>query len=266
MRASSLIEFMDAAVNSKNVEGPYEERGGVMLVAYPGSLKTTFLKAATRPYPDVMVRSDLNVQQWIKIRDDFVTRRYSALAFTDFEKIYQRHTSTSSHIEGIVKGLVAEGYGISPNGDPRCPVMPAYALVIGAMTNTCLEQHYDEWQKSGFLRRFIWLTYAVENQNKISEAIRRWEKIDFGAIPIRPANGSIPVQVSEQRHTVLEDMMREQAGFNGTAYVLLKKIVAFLEWKYMYRRNQKRRGDEHVEALLKDIRPALTTNGGRVTL
>jgi hypothetical protein len=256
-----LIEFLDAAVNTKEVAGPYEERGGIMLVAYPGSLKTTIVRAAVKPYPAVMVRSDMNVQQWIKIRDDFVTGRYHGLAFTDFEKIYQRHASTSAHIEGIVKGLVAEGYGISPNGDPRCPVIPAYAMVIGAMTNACMELRYDEWQKSGFLRRFIWLTYTVTNQNKISEAISRWEKIDFGAIKIRPASGTIPAN-DESRKKELENMMRDQAGFNGTGYVLLKKIAAYLDWKYSFGKN----GREHVSELLRDISPAFTKDGGRVTL
>lgn len=235
-----------------------------MLVAYPGSLKTTIVKSAVGPYPDVMVRSDLNVQQWIKIRDDFVTGRYSALAFTDFEKIYQRHASTSSHIEGIIKGLVAEGYGISPNSDPRCPVIPAYAMVIGAMTNTCMEQHYDEWQKSGFLRRFIWLTYSVENQNKISQAIGRWQKIDFGAIPIRPASGTIPVVMDLHRQKQLEMMMREQPGYNGTAYVLLRKISAYLDWKYLHKK-KKNENDSRVTELLEDIAPAFA-KGGMITL
>lgn len=260
---SSLIEFLDAAINAKWIEGPYDEKGGVMLVAYPGSLKTTIIKTAVTPYPEVMVRSDLNVQQWIKIRDDYVTGRYSCLAFTDFEKIYQRHTSTSSHIEGIIKGLVSEGYGISPNADPRCPVILAYALIIGGMTNSCQQLHYDEWQKSGFLRRFLWLTYAVDNQNKIGEAIASWQKIDFGAIPIRPASNSIPVTPNNFREKQLEYMMRDQPGFNGTGQVLLKKIAAYLDWKY---KHQTKNGHNHVTELLNDIAPALSQNGGRVTL
>src|SRR5215471_7937387 len=131
----SLIEFIDAVASTKFVQGPFDERGGLMLVAYPGSFKTTIVKNALEPHIDVMKLSDLNVQQWLKIRDDFIVGRYTGLAFTDFEKIYQRHSSTASHIEGIVKGLVAEGYGTSPNGDNRCPTIPAYAVVIGAMTN-----------------------------------------------------------------------------------------------------------------------------------
>lgn len=261
MYINSLIEFIDAAVDTKFVQGPYEERGGVMLVGYPGSFKTTILKMAMEPHPDVVIISDLNVQQWIKIRDDFVTGRYSALGFTDFEKIYQRHLSTATHIEGIIKGLVAEGYGTSPSGDSRMPVIPARALVVGAMTNACMEQRYDEWQKSGFLRRFLWIVISVQNQNKIAEAIRGWKKIDFGKLAFRPANRQIEVEISKERTTQLENMMKEQPGFNGVGYVTLKKIAAVLEWKYT-----NNGGPKKVQQILDDVGPALSKNGGRIVL
>lgn len=255
------MEFVDAAADTKFVQGPYEERGGIMLVAYPGSFKTTVVRGALMTHSDAMVTSDLNVQQWIKIRDDFVTNRYTVLGFTDFEKIYQRHHSTASHIEGIIKGLVAEGYGTGPNGDARMPVIPAQALVVGAMTNSCMERKYDEWQKDGFMRRFIWLTYTVQNQRKILEAIRKWQKIDFGRISTRPANRQIQVEITSERSQFLEHIMREQPGINGTGYILLKKITAVLEWRYQEHRNKNR-----VKEILEDIAPALTKNGGRVVL
>jgi hypothetical protein len=261
LQASSLIEFLDAAVDTKFVQGPYEERGGIMLVAYPGSLKSTILRAGMQHHPDAMVVSDLNVQQWLKIREDFVTGRFSALGFTDFEKLYQRHSSTASHIEGIVKGLVAEGYGVGPSGDTRMPVIPAYALVCGAMTNSCLEAHYDEWSKSGFLRRFIWVVFSVKNQNRIAEAIRQWEKIDLGKISVRPANRQIQVNITAERTRQMERMMREQSGFNGPGYVLLKKIVAVLEWKY-----GSNGGPKRVTAILEDLAPGFSKNGGMVIL
>lgn len=261
MHVSSLIEFIDAACDTKFVQGPYEERGGLMLVAYPGSLKSTILRLGMYHHSDAMVLSDLNVKQWLKMREDFVTGRFSALGFTDFEKIYQRHSSTSSHIEGIVKGLVAEGYGVGPSGDTRMPVIPAYAMVAGAMTNTCMEDHYDEWSKSGFLRRFLWIVFSVKNQNRIAEAIRAWEKIDLGRITVRPANRQIQVNISRERTLQMEKMMQEQVGFNGTGYVLLKKIVAVLEWKY-----GNNGGSKRVADLLADLAPAFSKNGGKIIL
>ena len=263
MQIASLIEFLDAAIYTKYVVGPYEERGGVMLVAYPGSFKTSIVNSSVQGHPDVMKTSDLNVQQWLKVKDDFITGRYTCLAFTDFEKIYQRHTSTAMHVEGIIKGLVAEGYGTGPSGDQRMPTILAYALVIGAMTNTCMESKYDDWQKSGFLRRFIWITYAVKNQNKIHEAIERWEKLDFGRFKDRPINSNIKAQETPpELSSKLRHMMQEQPGLNGTGYVLLQKIVSVLLWKY----GANGKGTKAVMEILNDVAPSFSKDGGRITL
>lgn len=259
MKVQSLMEFVDAAVDTKFVQGPYDERGGLMIVGYPGSLKTTILKSAMEPHADSMVISDINVQQWLKIRDDFVTGRYTAMGFTDFEKIYQRHHSTATHIEGIIRGLVAEGYGTGPNGDTRMPVIPARAFVAGAMTNSCMEARYNDWQKTGFLRRFLWFVISIQNQNKISQAIRDWKKIDFGRIVSRPATRQITFEFTKERTMQLESMMREQPGFNGVGYVLLKKVVAVLEWRHQ---NDKK----HVTEVLEDVSSSMTKNGGMIRL
>jgi len=261
LQVKSLIEFIDAAVDTKYVHSPLDDAGGIMLVGYPGSFKTTIVKNAVDHHSDALMVSDMNVQQWIKLRDDFITGRYSTLAFTDFEKIYQRHQSTASHIEGIVKGLVAEGYGTPPSGDQRMPVSEARALVIGAMTSSCMEKRYQAWQEDGFLRRFLWLVVSVKNINEVNAAIRRWEKIDFGklAVTLRPANKTIPMNLSNEREEQLQSMMREQAGFNGTGYLLLKKVTAVLEWKYSGENGK-------VSELLNDIAPALTKKGGKITL
>lgn len=261
MKVNSLVEFLDAAVDTKYVQGPYDERGGIMIVGYPGSFKTTIIKAAMEHHADAMVISDMNVQQFLKMREDFVTGRYTAIGFTDFEKIYQRHASTASHVEGIVQGMVAEGYGTGPSGDQRMPTIPVQMLVIGAMTNTCFESKYEQWQKSGFLRRFLWLVVSVHNQDAVVRAIRKWQKIDFGKIAMRPVNKQIRVDITEERSKQMEEIMKYQAGFYGTAYSTLKKIVAVLEWKYSGNGGSKR-----VTEILEDIAPALAKNGGKIVL
>jgi hypothetical protein len=258
VRVNSLIEFIDAAVDTKYVQGPFEESGGIFLVGYPGSFKTTILRHAVDHHHDALIVSDMNVQQWIKIRGDFITGRYSTIAFTDFEKIYQRHQSTASHIEGIIKGLVAEGYGTPPSGDQRMPVAEARALVIGAMTSSCMERRYDKWEDDGFTRRFLWLVVSVKNINEISAAIRRWEKIDFGKLVLKPANKQIALKLSDEREEQLQAMMKEQPGFNGTGYTLLKKITAVLEWKYT--------DNGRVKSILDDIAPSLSKKGGKIVL
>jgi hypothetical protein len=259
MRVTSLIELLDAAINTKWVQGPFHERGGIMIVGPPGSFKSTIIESALSEHSDAIPLSDLNVQQWIKLKDDFVSKRYSALGFPEFEKIYQRHPATASNLEGIIKALICEGYVSAPNGDPRTPRLKARALVLGGITTDCFERKYDEWQRNGFLRRFIWIVTAVQNPDLIVQAIRNWEKINFGSINTRPANGEIPVKIGAERSKFIEHIMKHQAGLHGTAYVLIKKITAVLEWKYS--KSQKK-----VDELLQDIAPALSRDGGELVI
>lgn len=258
LHINSLIEFLDAAADTKYVAGPFDERGGIMIVGPPGSFKTTVIELAMDGHPDAVVCSDLNVQQWLKMKDDFVNRRYSILAFPEFEKIFQRHPSTAMNLEGIIKALVSEGYGTGPGGDPRMPRIKARACVIGGITTDCFERHYELWQKNGFLRRFIWLIVSVHNPDLIVQAIRKWEKIDFGRVVFRPANRSINVNISDVRSKGIEKIMKSQPGLHGTAYVLMKKIVAVLDWKY--------NSSGKVDTLLQEMSASLSKHGDSIIL
>lgn len=257
MRVNSLIEFLDCAVNTRWVEGPYEEQGGILICGPPGSFKTTIISTALDPYPSTLVVSDLNVQQWLKLKDDFVTGRYSCLGFTDFEKLYQRHQAVAQNIEGIVRALVSEGFGTGPGGDQRMPRIVARALVVGGLTQNCLERNWDHWQKNGLLRRFILLVIGVKNPEAIVRAIRKWKKIEFGRVTYRPANREIPMSIGKERTSQLESMMKTQSGFHGTGYVLLKKIAAVMEWKM---------GGKKTTELLNDLSPAFSKEGGYIDL
>jgi hypothetical protein len=259
VRVNSLIEFLDAAADTKFISGPFDERGGIMIVGPPGSLKTTIIETAMENHPDCLICSDLNVQQWMKMKDEFVTNRYSALAFAEFEKLYQRHPATAANLEGIVKALVSEGYGTGPGGDPRMPRLKARSLVVGGITSNCFERKYEEWQKNGFIRRFIWMVIGVRNPEAIVSAIRRWERIDFGRVSFRPANRTIKVAISEERSLKIEKIMKSQPGLHGTGYVLMKKIVAVLEWKY------NGNGGKVID-LLDEIAPSLGKNGDQIFL
>jgi hypothetical protein len=264
LKVNTLIEFIDAAADTNYVEGPFNERGGIMLVSFPGQFKTTIIRSAMESHNSALEVSDMNVQQWLRLREDFVTGRYKTLAFTDYEKVYQRHQSTAMHIEGIVKALVAEGYGTGPSGDQRMPTALSRALVIGAMTNDCLEARYDAWQKNGFLRRFLWLFVHVGNIEVINEAITKWKKIDFGHIhkvSIKPGSLTIPMSIDDKIQRKLELMMREQPGYNGPGYILLKKIAAVLIWRHSINGQSNR-----VLDIMEEITPALRKRGGEIVL
>lgn len=260
MRVESLVEFLDAAANTRYVNDAFKERGGIMIVGPPGTFKTTAIETAMDSHSDAIICSDLNVHQWTKMKDDFACGRYTTLAFPEFEKIYQRHPGTAANLEGIVKGLVGEGFSMGPGGDPRMPRVKSRALVVGGITTDCFERHYEAWNKNGFLRRFLWLVVAVENPEEIIKAIRRNKLIDFGKVSIRPTNRQIDVELPNQQLLQLERMMKEQPGLFGTGYVLIKKITKFLYWKYS-------NGDMHkVHEILNDIRSSLSKDGDRIIL
>lgn len=260
MQVKSLIEFASAAIDTKLIiDGPFKERGGLMLVAPPGSLKTTIIDLASDPYDTVLQLSDLNVQQWMQIKDEFVSRRYTCLAFPEYEKIYQRHRATAQNVEGIMKALTSEGYSIGPGGDPRMPRLKARAFVLGGITVDCHERNYNAWQKNGFLRRFLWCLFSCANPDAIVEAIREWKRINFGKMVYMPANGCIDVNVSKERSRQLEKMISAQPGLQGTGYVLLKKTVAVLEWRY-------KENPEHVDEILNDIAPSFGKDGAELIL
>jgi hypothetical protein len=260
IKAETLIEFLDAVADTKFIEGPFEERGGVMLVGPPGSLKTTLIEAAVRTHTDALTLSDLNVQQWMKMKDEFVTRRYTCIAFPEFEKIYQRHPATALNLEGIIKALVSEGYGTGPGGDPRMPRIKARACIIGGITTDCFERHYEEWQKNGFLRRFAWMLVSVANPQLIVQAIRKWERISLGRINTRPADSYLEVKLSEKESLFIEHLMRSQPGLHGTGYVLMKKALAILKWKYG--------GNGHPKPvkIMEEIAQALQKEGSYIVL
>lgn len=261
MNARSLIEFISAAVDSSRhiIDGPFKERGGIMLVAPPGSLKTAIIDAATDPYENVIPLSDLNVQQWIKLKDEFISKRYTALAFPEYEKIYQRHKATGQNVEGILKALTSEGYSVGPAGDPRMPRLKARGLVVGGVTIDCHDRNYNTWQKNGFLRRFLWCLFSVSNPDAITEAIRKWQRINFGRAYVVPLNGAIEMEVSEIRSLQIEHILKAQPGLGGTGYVLMKKIAAVLEWRY-------KDNPSRVDEILDDVAPSFSKDGGELVL
>jgi hypothetical protein len=254
LKVNSLIEFLDAAADTKFVNGPFEERGGIMIVGPPGSFKTTITECALENHADSIVCSDLNVQQWLQMKDDFVSRRYTVLGFPEFEKLYQRHAATASNLEGVIKALISEGFGTGPGGDQRMPRLKARGLVIGGITTDCFERHYNDWQKNGFLRRFLWILVSVKNPDIIVNAIREWKLIDFGRLSYRPANKNIDVKIGKERSALIERLLKTQPGFHGTGYVLMKKIVAVLEWRYAATPNK-------IDKLLLDIEKSLGKHG-----
>jgi hypothetical protein len=220
------------------------------------------VEAAFHPYPNALVLSDLNVQQLARLRDDLAGGRYPTIAFSAFEKLYARHSATSSNLEGYLLALVEEGFSRVSFEDSRMAAIKARALVVGATTLSFYSRKYQDWHDSGFLRRFLWLVYRIDDPRKLEQAIHRWELLPIDSIQRKPApmSGTIKYNLEPSESNALLMMAREQPD-RSTGFVLLKKIACVLKWKYMNTQTPRR----YME-ILKDVAPAFSKNGTTIII
>lgn len=262
MRPESLVDVLDAGHLARHVEADaFPQMSGIMLVKPPGNLGTTFIKAAAAPYPEALIVSDLTLPAFKIMRDDFVSGRYSSLSLLEIDKLYSRQNSTAMNLEGLIKALAEEGFRHFATEDQRMPSLEARAHIQGAMTLSLLRKNNERWRDNGFSRRFLWFTFSLADATRITRAVRDWKLIELGAIGSkRPVNNRIPYRMEESESRMLEIMVKDQPGGNATAYVLLKKIFCVLRWKYPIRNG----GPDKAVEIMRDIAPALTTNGAKL--
>jgi hypothetical protein len=237
MKVNSLVEVIMAAHLSASVDHHrFPQRGGIMLVAPPGSLKSTILKTSLDEYPDALILSDINVQTLNPLRDDIAAGKINTLAFPALEKIYERHSSTASNIEGTLKAMVDEGFReASYENHQMLGKFEARCQVTGAIIPAIYRLKFQQWNENGMLRRFLWCFYKLSDPTVIIRAIHQWRHIEFGnEVVLRPKRIDLNVTDSESQR--LEVMLRYQHG-KEVPLIMLKKILSVLKWRY-------RNGDE----------------------
>lgn len=233
MKASNLIEVLSAAHLSKYVEcNVFEQRGGIFLVAPPGSLKSRLITNSLKCFPDCLRMSDLNVQTLGYMKQSFVEGKYSTMAFGEFEKLYQRNPATAANLEGHLKAMVEEGFGKESFSDQRAVSFEARILLIAGVTPSCYQQRLTRWIDNGFGRRFLWCAYTLADPEIIVNAIHAWKSLDFGkAVKEAPNSDSIPYTLTPKESMHVQDLVRGQVAVE-TPYVLMKKILCVLKWRH----------------------------------
>jgi hypothetical protein len=250
LKVNSLVEVIMAAHLSKAVDvSKFPQRGGIMLVAMPGSLKSTIIKTALDEYPDALILSDVNVQTLNPLRDDIAANKINTLAFPALEKIYERHSATASNVEGTLKALVDEGFReASYENHQMLGRFEARCQVTGAIIPAVYRAKFSQWNENGMARRFLWCFYRLADPTVIIKAIHQWRHIEFGnEIVLRPKR--IELDVTESESAKLEMMLRYQHG-KEIPLIMLKKILSVLKWRY---RNEPTR----PMAILKDFSECL---------
>jgi hypothetical protein len=233
LKASTVIEILSAAHLARYVDhSTYSQRGGIFLVAPPGQLKSTLIASALSCFPDALCLSDLNIQTLAAMKSSFIDGKYQTLAFGEFEKLYQRNASTAANIEGHLKAMVEEGFGKTSFQDQRMASFRARVMVVAGITPSCYAKMYTAWMDNGLARRFLWCIYRMKDMNAITDSIHRWEPLVFGkATREVPSNGFIPFSVTEEQSSYIRKLLEYQPDCS-TPYVLMKKILSVLVWRY----------------------------------
>ena len=269
VKVESLIEVLVAGHLTSYVETPFPQRGGIFIVAPPAALKSTFIKTALDPFPNSLVMSDINVRTMMQLRDDFCSNRYTTLAFTAFEKIYQRQEVTSSNIEGHISAMVEEGFRRGSFEDQRMILLEAHAFVVGGMIPALYRRKFTEWMESGFARRFLWCHYNLQNPDLVVDAIHQWKLLELTNLAISGLPpGKIPFDVTESESSHIRSSLKFQPG-RETPFVLMKKILSVLKWRYRRKAKtpkEREDADRKANLTLRDFGRSLGQKGDNLII
>src|SRR5271169_5316059 len=122
MQLQSVTKLIFAAHHSYLVSSPSKERGGVFLVSSQNNLKTTIVGSALTNVHGALCYSDLTLKQLAVIRSQISDGVIHTLGFSEFEKLYARNPNVASNLEGVIKAMVAEGFGHFAFEDKRLSV------------------------------------------------------------------------------------------------------------------------------------------------
>lgn len=266
---TEVVRFLQAAHVSQWTEWPYQQRGAIVLNAYPEQLKTTILKNALKHYNQQECLSDLNAQQLENIRGELIKGNVRTLGFSDFQKVWERDERTSANTEGIIRALTEEGWEGLPSRGNRRGMPPARACCMLCVTPDFYESRYDAWRKNGMLRRTIMLSWRISDQEiaQIQNCIcagQLFRHAEDSYIPIPSEN--IPMLVTEEEGGWIRDFVNGSERGSGklTKQVLLHRTFNTLKW--FYRNFRPQQGDEEATRLFRAVLTLAGPHGGEVVL
>ena len=259
-----LVEVISAVHLAHYVDGGLEQRGGLMLVAPPGALKSTLSETA-QFYPDALLLTDVNVQMLADLRDGMVGGNVSTLIFSEFAKIYERNPQTASNVEGSLRALASEGFAGASFQDHRINRRKANATIIGAMPPSLVEKNFKRWEETGFNRRFLWATYGVKGTYILDEAASTLQRLDFGVrevIRVPPLGQTIPYILTEEERKRIRLYVAAQPGGSHTQQIqLFARVWCVLKWWH-----QMNGTPEETEPTVHEFAKTLSKDGSDLVL
>jgi hypothetical protein len=220
------------------VEGPVQDRGGLMIVGPPGNLKTTLLDVLDDNFHNAISCSNLNTQTLSRIAPQFGTGSLRSLVLPDLQACYAGDPRTAARLEQQLMQLAGEGSRGPSWQDARFQKFKVRAAVFGAMTNRFYEKYANYWEDSGFQRRFLWSSYTLANPEILLDAIEEWKRADVGGIkiPDTPGNGVIPDSLDSAERKEIRRWLKYQPGPHEVQYSLLCRTTSALRWHYNNRK------------------------------
>lgn len=255
MNPHQLVEIICAVHLAPFVEGQLEQRGGLMLVSPPGSLKSTLAEMANH-YPDALLLTDVNVSTLVDMRDSLTGDNIRTLVFSEFAKIYERNPQTAANIEGSLRALASEGFAGASFQDQRINRRKAYATILAAMPPSLVDKHFKRWEDTGFNRRFLWANYALRGAHILDDAAAELKKLDFAIKDVLrppPISMSIPFGLTSAERERVKVIVKHQPGGSHTQQIqLMSRVWSVLKWWHRERGTPKE-ADETINAFAKSL-------------
>lgn len=265
LKIESLFRVLCALQYSYMVDSPYKQRGGVLLIAAPGNMKSTIVEKVIDPFPNALKYSDLTLKQLAVVRTAISNGIYQTLGFLELEKIYARNVSVAMNLEGVLKAMVEEGFSHFAFEDKRCWVPTARCYVVASVLDSLYRFHFPRWQENGFLRRFLQFKYnlSVPAREKVKDAHHRGELIELPPMfPIATTNIKFDVSAEESRAL---SMLIGSDDMVFTPLNLLRKALSVLKWVDRMEKKPRSKKITPME-YLKDLRDGFGPFGGTLDL
>lgn len=242
-----ILVFLDvlcAAHLSSYLDYPFRSRGGLMVVGPPGILKSTALAVLDDNYADALLLSDINAQNLNKLKGRIVAGAIRTLVLPELGKIYERNPATASNVEGVLRALADEGFASASFEDATLQRYRAKVTVVAGMVPELRERRAQEWEDSGFSRRFLWSLLRLKRPDVLDQAVEDGELLDFGMtriIPV-PAPPVIPNLTTKTERAALRLMLKAQPSPHTLQFQMLVKVFGVLKW-WKRRNGKPRRGE-----------------------
>lgn len=234
LRVADLLECLCAAHLSSYVRSPFDDRGGLIIVGPPGVLKSTLIEMMARLYHDAIVVSDINASTLNDLKQQLASGTIRTLAIPELRKLYERDPRSASNIEGVLRGLVCEGYHAASFEDSRVNSLVARSFVMSAITPDFQQERFRAWEKSGFNRRFLWCLLRMKNPHLLEEAVEKGARVEFkiGRLPALPPDGRIPDTTTPTERREIRTWLKRQpgSGVHNIQAAVMVKMLAVLKW------------------------------------